>query len=143
MARGKSRENTPGEPPMTPMIDVIFQLLIFLMVTLRFSTQEGRILSQLPHIGFSQGDWAAPEPEVSIVLCADGSDGEPRKHLQDKGAHDRASNTNLSTRRTTLLVERTPVGVAVPGVVNALQRRRIAKIEYEANPRLSRYLQAR
>src|SRR5687767_10641962 len=33
---------------MTPMIDIVFQLIVFFLLTLRFSTPEYRIDSQLP-----------------------------------------------------------------------------------------------
>ena len=33
---------------MTPMIDVVFQLLIFFMLTMQFKEIEGKLLSQLP-----------------------------------------------------------------------------------------------
>jgi biopolymer transport protein ExbD len=38
----------PGEPPMTPMIDVVFQLLIFFLLTMKFTIQEGELLTHLP-----------------------------------------------------------------------------------------------
>ena len=33
---------------MTPMIDVVFQLLIFFMLSMHFKEVEGKLLSQLP-----------------------------------------------------------------------------------------------
>ncbi len=36
------------EPEMTPMIDVVFLLLIFFIVTLKFKTLEGRLDAALP-----------------------------------------------------------------------------------------------
>jgi biopolymer transport protein ExbD len=200
VARKKIEENTPGEPPMTPMIDVIFQLLIFFMVTLKFSTQEGKILSQLPKDkGLGPSDVTNPEiNEVKIIFCADGSETGLKKHFENKGAHDHESNKNLSRQRTTLMVERQSIGVVtlsavgkssdpakirenqkfydmtaeqaarlyeslssssdptkkapvkidpdsevpfehVLGVVNALKKRKVDNLEYEGNPRLTRY----
>ena len=41
-------EDRVSQPPMTPLIDVIFQLLIYFMLTMHFRNVEGMLLSQLP-----------------------------------------------------------------------------------------------
>ncbi len=51
MARKRSSgSNKPDIPPlnMTPMIDIVFQLLIFFMCSIRFRTMEGKLQSYLP-----------------------------------------------------------------------------------------------
>jgi biopolymer transport protein ExbD len=45
--RDRAYEEEPGLM-MTPMVDIVFQLLIFFMLACRFRTTEGRIESQLP-----------------------------------------------------------------------------------------------
>ena len=50
----RRRRRAPGldpkvdEAPMTPMIDIVFQLLIFFMLTMQFKEVEGKLISQLP-----------------------------------------------------------------------------------------------
>lgn len=46
--KGLSSEHGKYELKMTPMIDVVFLLLIFFMVTMKFRTPEGKIRSDLP-----------------------------------------------------------------------------------------------
>jgi len=50
----KLREEVQDEEPgisMTPMIDIVFQLLIFFMLACRFRTEEGEIHALLPKWG--------------------------------------------------------------------------------------------
>jgi biopolymer transport protein ExbD len=49
-ARNSREEELDGSPQlqMTPMIDIVFQLLIFFMLACRFRTTEGEIQSLLP-----------------------------------------------------------------------------------------------
>jgi biopolymer transport protein ExbD len=48
--RSVSRQREPAklQPPMTPMIDIIFQLLIFFLLTPTFSGDEGYLTTNLP-----------------------------------------------------------------------------------------------
>ncbi|MBI4712244.1 MAG: biopolymer transporter ExbD [Planctomycetes bacterium] len=49
MARIKSKtEEASMDIPMTPMIDVIFQLMIFFMCSIHFKSLEGKLYSYLP-----------------------------------------------------------------------------------------------
>ena len=79
----------PPVPPegvsMTPMIDVVFQLLIFFMLSMNFRPVEGRLFSQLPRRGTADAA-AAPLAELRIVLCAG---GDVAAHLHDKTCHAR------------------------------------------------------
>jgi biopolymer transport protein ExbD len=56
-----------------PFIDIIFQLLIFFLLTMKFRQHEGYLLSMLPDHGLS----AVPNPEmpneVRVLVCADPS----------------------------------------------------------------------
>lgn len=44
----KKHKEEPFELPLAPMIDVIFQLLIFFMCTMHFKSLEGKLSSHLP-----------------------------------------------------------------------------------------------
>ncbi len=93
MGRRKRKVDTekPVEPPMTPMIDVIFQLLIFFILTMKFKEVEGKLLSQLPKDkGLSSSSVPQPElQEVRIVLCcADNDQRELEQHTTNKGRHE-------------------------------------------------------
>ena len=48
---GKPKRSTNLQPPMTPMIDVTFQLLLFFLLTCEFRESEGVIPGTLPVIG--------------------------------------------------------------------------------------------
>jgi biopolymer transport protein ExbD len=53
---------------MTPMIDVVFLLLIFFMCTLKFKTLEGKLSAYLPKdVGVNQDD-AEPIEKVEIII---------------------------------------------------------------------------
>jgi biopolymer transport protein ExbD len=78
---------------MTPMIDVVFQLLIFFMLTMQFKEVEGKLFSQLPKDkGLAPTHVLQPElQEVRIVICAG---GDTRMHAHDKGKHEKADKNN-------------------------------------------------
>ena len=103
--RRDPEETKPDALNMTPMIDIVFQLLIFFMLSMHFKEVEGKLLSQLPK---NKGPDSRPAPfdprEVRVVLCAG---GDWRTHLQDKGRHEKADK-NGST--CTLLVEQVEIG---------------------------------
>jgi len=53
---------------MTPMIDVVFQLLIFFMLTIKFKTLEGKLAAYLPKdVGVNTSP-ATPKEKVEIKL---------------------------------------------------------------------------
>ncbi len=60
---------------MTPMIDIVFQLLAFFIFTLRILTQEGDLAIQMPlAIGHGQPSMTAPPPlQIKLTAAADGS----------------------------------------------------------------------
>ncbi len=77
---------------MTPMIDVVFQLLIFFMLSMHFKEVEGKLLSQLPRGRGLDRQYVKPLlHEVRLVICA-GSDIE--RHLTDKGTHQNTEKPN-------------------------------------------------
>jgi biopolymer transport protein ExbD len=53
------------QPPLTPMIDVTFQLVIFFLLTMTFRAQEGQIPGSLPRVGgIAAGEQVPLEPLV-------------------------------------------------------------------------------
>ena len=113
-------EDKPDELNMTPMIDVVFQLLIFFMLSMHFKEVEGKLLSQLPKDkGLAPTHVLQPElQEIRIVICAG---GDTRTHLHDKGKHEKADKDNNVCK---ILVEKIEIGDAYktetnPGKVGA------------------------
>ncbi len=65
---------------MTPMIDVVFLLLIFFMVSRHLARRESRIPVELPVAASGQDDLANPTPRVTLTIKSDGRvllSGEP------------------------------------------------------------------
>ena len=97
MARAASADEKVPEPPMTPMIDVVFQLLIFFMLSMHFRETEGTLMTQLPR-DLGQQTVAPPRldlPEIRITICAG---GDLDAHAADKKAHDFQSKNNAMCR---------------------------------------------
>jgi len=81
-------ESKPDSLNMTPMIDIVFQLLIFFMLSMHFKEVEGKLLSQLPKHKGPESAPATPDlRELRVVLCAG---GDLETHLTDKGRHEKA-----------------------------------------------------
>jgi len=53
---------------MTPMIDVIFQLIIFFMCVLRFRQPEAQQMINLPAEGEPRAGVTSPLPDVPLIL---------------------------------------------------------------------------
>ena len=99
-------ESKPDALNMTPMIDIVFQLLIFFMLSMHFKEVEGKLLSQLPkNKGMESTPVNTLEPkELRIVLCAG---GDWRTHLHDKGRHEKNDKDGSHCRA---LVEQLEIG---------------------------------
>jgi biopolymer transport protein ExbD len=102
----RRRPEVQAEPlNMTPMIDVVFQLLIFFMLTMQFKEVEGKLLSQLPKQYGPADSIAVPiVDEVRIVVCAG---GDLAGHHRDKGLHEKSAKDGA---RCLVQVERSDVG---------------------------------
>jgi biopolymer transport protein ExbD len=61
-----------GEMNMTPMIDVVFQLLIFFLVASHLSRQETQVELALPSAAHSEKEPDDPGPRVTINVPTDG-----------------------------------------------------------------------
>lgn len=58
-----------SELNMTPMIDIVFQLILFFLFTLRFKTLDYRIETRLPDkMGLADGPPVVPPPNVKASL---------------------------------------------------------------------------
>ena len=76
--RGSGKKNEKIEPQMAPMIDVVFQLLIFFILTLKIVAQEGDFNINMP-IGQSSST-ADPNSPIHVHLVAN-NDGSLRNVL--------------------------------------------------------------
>lgn len=76
--RGEGRKAEKIEPQMAPMIDVVFQLLIFFMLTLKIVEPEGSFNINMPIGAPSQSDPDQVFPPIKVRLLAnsDGSLGQ-------------------------------------------------------------------
>jgi len=72
MAKHARRDDPPRmQPPMTPMIDCIFQLLLFFMLTPALMANEAYLTTNLPQSGPHDGP-LPPLEAVRIALAAAG-----------------------------------------------------------------------
>ena len=71
---------TPAEverPNMTPMIDVVFQLLVFFLVTMKFKTTDMKLDAEMPtNAGINPSPATPPDPKVEVRLRR-ATPGEP------------------------------------------------------------------
>ena len=67
--RGKGQPTPAMQPPLTPMIDVVFQLLLFFLLATRFVKMEGQIQARLPRL---KGPPAVKVMPIKVRLTAVG-----------------------------------------------------------------------
>jgi biopolymer transport protein ExbD len=65
-------EAAVAQPPLTPMIDVVFQLLLFFLLGCHFVAQEGQLRANLPKLGGS-GDRVIPPVMATVYLRPSGA----------------------------------------------------------------------
>ncbi len=85
--KGKSRvpaENNVEQPPFTPFIDIIFQILIFFMLSMKLKITEGYMMSHLPEKPTASTAGSNKEA-VRVFVCADGNIGS---HKGNKSGHE-------------------------------------------------------
>lgn len=76
---------------MTPMIDCVFQLLIFFMLTLKIIEPEGDFSVNMPRSSSGPPqENIVPEIKVRLVANADGTLGQVRLGQQNLGSDERA-----------------------------------------------------
>jgi biopolymer transport protein ExbD len=76
----RKQGSTKQQPPLTPMIDVTFQLLLYFLLTSTFREDEGQIPGSLPSKGGAASDDTPLKP-IRIVL-------EPRGAARDMVQYD-------------------------------------------------------
>ena len=68
MALGRKHQGEELKGDMTPMIDVVFQLLIFFMLSIKFKVLEGKLSAFLPKdVGVNTSP-AVPKDKVDAVV---------------------------------------------------------------------------
>ncbi|MCK4602172.1 MAG: biopolymer transporter ExbD [Phycisphaerae bacterium] len=72
----RGRPQAKMQPPLTPMIDVTFQLLLFFLLTIVFRMEEGMILGSLPEKGLGQPSVDPLKEPITVRLLADGEFGK-------------------------------------------------------------------
>ncbi|HEX7899874.1 MAG TPA: biopolymer transporter ExbD [Planctomycetota bacterium] len=143
---------------MTPMIDVVFQLLIFFMLTMHFQEVEGKMLSQLPK------DKGLPDRQSKITEEVRLSVRAGRLYVEKHEIGELASTETAPTRGTSnkavyaaaaaktrglvdVLGEASVILDAegetayehVIGIIDACKVARIDHVEFVGNPKFERY----
>ena len=72
------------ELQMTPMIDIVFQLLIFFIMTFKIVTQEGDFNIKMPLSNPQQGQVEPDLPPLKVRLLADATGGLDGIYLHDQ-----------------------------------------------------------
>ena len=149
MARRKRKmpeEIESEESNMTPMIDVVFQLLIFFMLTMQFKEIEGKLLSRLPKTPGLASAESRPREEVRIKIREKrlyvekheigllGKSGYAAAAWKAKELVDALGEAALI-----LDAEGTTPYEHVIGVVDALKERKLESLEFVGNPKFERY----
>ena len=90
MAFGSDRDRQvvkKAELSLTPMIDVVFLLLIFFMVGMKFKEVDRKLETDLPSVGRPEEDAAPPEHEIHI-------------RFRNFGRHDKLADAAYKRTRT-------------------------------------------
>ena len=72
----RKRENVKLQPPMTPMIDCIFQLLLFFMLMPSSAGREGYLTTNLPNDQGPNPGIQGNMERLKIELLDEGNEGE-------------------------------------------------------------------
>lgn len=70
----RARPKGTMQPPMTPMIDVTFQLLLFFILTMQFRQAEGQIPADLPSEDGPKSPVMTPLDDITVLLQSGGED---------------------------------------------------------------------
>lgn len=74
MRAPRSRDRSPGGMNMTPMIDIVFQLIIFFLLASHLAQREARVEVDLPTA--ATGQRLDPHPQVRRLVVHVPRDGE-------------------------------------------------------------------
>jgi biopolymer transport protein ExbD len=115
MGRKSKAPSIPDEMKgdMTPMIDVVFQLLIFFMLTIKFKTLEGKLSAYLPKDVGVNTTPSVPKEKIEIKLKVEkeGTKLDPREDLPWSGTGpfrygpDRIVKYSIGPKSTTNIKE--------------------------------------
>ena len=72
----RTREKVKIQPPMTAMIDIIFQLLIFFMLMPSFQSHEGYLTTNLPKDQGPNPTTQKDMERIKVELLDEGNEGE-------------------------------------------------------------------
>ena len=88
----KKHGSTAIQPPLTPMIDIVFQLLLFFLLACQFRMDEGHIAANLPDLSGKPPPTTIPVEPIDITLEA----------MDDKGISVliKIENTNVAPMTT-------------------------------------------
>jgi biopolymer transport protein ExbD len=70
--RYRSRQSYSADPDMTPMIDCTFQLIIFFLLTLNFSSDEQSELIRLPSSELAKPTEGSLDTAITVQVLASG-----------------------------------------------------------------------
>jgi len=115
-AREKRPQPKPKiQPPLTPMIDVTFQLLLFFLLTFTFREAEGQIPGSLPEEG--TGGISAQQQLDRPVIITLRPTGRYRESVIYEISDLNVSPQNAKDLYTQLLARANRVGLDVPVVI--------------------------
>lgn len=114
-AKSKKRERYEIQPPLTSLIDIVFMLLIYFLLTTNFMVDEG-IKIKLP-----QAKAAAPQTQQEITIYVD---GEGRAYLNDSeiplDALFKVIKLQIGQEKDRLVVIKADRGIALNKVVKVM-----------------------
>ncbi|HEY2909966.1 MAG TPA: biopolymer transporter ExbD [Gemmataceae bacterium] len=138
MSKKKRKEEAPVEPdlPITPMLDMSFQLMAFFIFTFRPAPTEGQIAMSLPTSEGAKDSQAIPDPtdekpEVFVVRVEAADNGTIARmsitqkdavdtRAEDLGADVRAYEKTLRTRYNELKGDKAKAKVSLEMADNLL-----------------------
>ena len=113
----RGRPKPKMQPPLTPMIDVTFQLLLFFLLTFQFREREGQIPGSLPQQGQGGADMKKElEMPIRISLRPVDASGERVIFEVEGEPHAIESAARLGI---VLLRRAAKVGTDVPVIINS------------------------
>ena len=111
-------EHEIPKPNMTPMIDVVFQLLVFFLVSMKFKTLDMKIEADLPKdVGPSPEIVPRNDPVKLVARLDRPSDGQARVKLDGRNlgsTDDAATWQRLETLTAEVRARATSPTAAIP-----------------------------
>lgn len=140
-----------SQPKMTPMIDVVFQMLIFFIVAMQIRDPQGILKADLPKDKGPGGDPTAPPPvyllpEVKVhlarVVADDGADSRIAIQIEQYKCQDladlehRLKLLSECSNKIPVIIDGEPeVPFAyIIGVVDACLKAELTKVRFTAPP---------